>query len=147
MLIDVFLLPAFYFVPADVDRLIVRTDPAVVSVTPVADKRELLELPDLEFQVRVVARCGSGRTPDSISISIADTRVSFGRDSLSEDAVLETSIGVTARWIVRGGERVALPEQRPGDWIVARRALDLEAPHDGPVRDPDLDTDTDPGNP
>ena len=99
MLTKILLLPAFYFVVADIDRLIVRTDPAVTSVVSLSTKRKLLRLPDLEFPVRIVARCGSGREPESISISIADTRVSFGRDAMSADAVLETSISVSSRQV------------------------------------------------
>ena len=99
MLAEIFLLPVFYFVVADVDRLIVRTDPAIVSVTPIEDERKLLTLPDLAFPVRVVARCGSGREPESISISVADTRVSFDRESLSAGTALETSISVSSRQV------------------------------------------------
>ena len=99
MLTDIFLLPVFYFVPADVDRLIVQTDPAVVSISPIAEERNLLSLPDLEFPFRIIARCRSNRQPDSISISIADTRVSFDREALSADAVLEISIGVSSRQV------------------------------------------------
>jgi hypothetical protein len=97
MLTQLLLLPALYLVVADVDRLIIETSPAIASVMPLDGDRKLLRLPDLEFPVRVVARCGSGRTPESISISIADTRVSFGREVLSDDAVLETSVLVSSR--------------------------------------------------
>lgn len=97
MLTQLLLLPALYLVVADVDRLIIETSPATASVVPLDGDRKLLRLPDLEFPVRVVARCSAGRTPESISISIADTRVSFGREALSDDAVLETSVRVSAR--------------------------------------------------
>jgi hypothetical protein len=96
MLTELFLLPALYFVVADVDRLIVQTQPAVTSVVSLDGNRELLRLPDLEFPVRITARCSSGRTAESISISIADTRVSFDREALSDDAVLETSVQVSS---------------------------------------------------
>jgi hypothetical protein len=99
MLTEIFLLPAFYFVVADVDRLVIRTDPAVATVISLAGKRSLLRLPDLDFPVRIVARCGSGREPESISISIADTRASFGREALSVNGVLETSISVSSRQV------------------------------------------------
>lgn len=99
MLTDIFLLPVFYFVPADVDRLIVQTDPAIVSISPVAEERNLLSLPELEFPVRVIARCRSNWKPDSISISIADTRVNFDREALPADAVIEVSIGVSSRQV------------------------------------------------
>lgn len=99
MLTEFLLLPALYFVVADIDRLIVRTDPAVASVISLPTKRELLRLPDIEFPLRVVARCAAGREPESISISIADTRISFGRDAMSADTVLETSISVSSRQV------------------------------------------------
>ena len=96
MLTELFLLPALYFVVADVDRLIVETSAAVTSVVSLDGDRKLLRLPDLEFPVRIVARCRAGRTPGRISISIADTRVSFDREALSDDAVLETSVQVSS---------------------------------------------------
>jgi hypothetical protein len=99
MLTELLLLPVLYLVVADVDRLIVETSPAVASVVPLDGNRKLLRLPDLEFPVRVVARCGSGRMPEGISISIADTRVSFDREALSDDAVLETSVHVSSRQV------------------------------------------------
>lgn len=98
MLIELFLIPAYYFVPADVDRLIVETQPAHVSVASHDAQRDHLRLPDLDFPVRIVARCGSGRKPEILSISIADTRVSFDGESLS-DGVLDTSIIVPSRQI------------------------------------------------
>jgi hypothetical protein len=99
MLTEILLLPAVYFVLADIDRLIVETGPAIASVVSRDTERELLRLPDLEFPVRIVARCGSGREPETVSISIADTRVSFDRETLSANGVLETSISVSSRQI------------------------------------------------
>ena len=104
MLTQFILLPVYYFIVADVDRLFVHTEPAVASITPHPGSRKLIRLPELEFTLRIGAQCGAGRTPESISISIADTgKTISGEDLVSEDlavaVALETSVRISARQI------------------------------------------------
>lgn len=99
MLTQIILLPVYYFVIADVDRLIVHTEPAVASITPHSGGRKLIRLPELEFPLRISAQCGAGRRPESISISIADTHRTFSGEDLPISATLETSVRISPRQI------------------------------------------------
>ncbi len=99
MLTQFILLPVFYFIVADVDRLFVHTEPAVASITPHPGSRKLIRLPELEFPLRIGAQCGAGRTPESISISIADTGKTISGEDLAVAVALETSVRISARQI------------------------------------------------
>lgn len=104
MLTQIFLLPIFYFVVTDVDRLLVHAEPAVASIGLQPGGRRLIRLPELEFALHISAYCGAGRTPESISVSIADsTRTISGEDLRGEDmpdsVSLDTSVRIAARQI------------------------------------------------
>lgn len=104
MLTQIFLLPVYYFIVADVDWLSVRTEPAVASISRHSGSRKLIRLPGLEFPLRIRAQCGAGRRPESISISVADTgKTITGEDLGGEDlpggAALETSVRISSRQI------------------------------------------------
>lgn len=94
---QLFLLPALYFVAADADRLAVRADPAPAAIPAQANGRRLLQLPDLEFRLRITTRCTAGRRAESLSISIADTRKTLSGDSLPPATEIETSMRIEAR--------------------------------------------------
>jgi hypothetical protein len=96
MLTHFFLLPAYYFVVADVDRLIVTSEPAVASISHQSGSRNLIRLPELEFPLRISAQCGTGRVPESVSISIADTGTTISGEDLPVAAALETSVRVAS---------------------------------------------------
>ena len=99
MLTQFILLPVYYFIVADVDRLFVHTEPAVASITPHPGSRKLIRLPALEFPLRISAQCGAGRTPESISISVADTHKTFSGEDLPDSATFETSVQISPRQI------------------------------------------------
>lgn len=104
MMTQIILLPLFYFVVTDVDRLFVDAEPAVASIGLQPGGRKLIRLPELEYTLHISANCGAGRTPESISVSIADsTRTISGEDLGGEDlpvsVSLDTSVRVAARQI------------------------------------------------
>ena len=94
-----FLLPVYYFVIADIDRLSIRAEPAVATVSQQLGERRLIRLPELEFKLRIVAHCARGRLPESISISVADTRETIRGEQLPESGPLELSVIVASRQI------------------------------------------------
>lgn len=106
MLTQIILLPVYYFIVADVDRLRVHAEPAVASISPRPRHRRLISLPDLEFPLQISARCGAGRMPESISISIADTSKTIRGEDLPVAAALDTSVRIASRQIAP----LALPE-------------------------------------
>ena len=104
MLTQIILLPVLYFMVADVDRLHVHAEPAVASIRPQPNRRNLIRLPELEFPLQITAHCGGGRTLESISVSIADSSRTISGEALGgEDPAvslsLETSVRIAARQI------------------------------------------------
>ena len=76
------------------DRLLVDTDAALVAVSELPPGRHTMRLPGLEFAIRLEPRCAVGTDADSISVSVADTRLHIGRDVLAEQPVIEMTIRV-----------------------------------------------------
>ena len=74
MLTNIFLLPVFYFIVADIDRLIVESEAAMAAISLQDNGRRLIRLPELDFPMRIDAHCGRGGIAESLSISVADTR-------------------------------------------------------------------------
>jgi len=80
-------------------RLLIDFDAASVEVSAQPSGRHPMRLPDLEFKVRLEPRCGAGMNADSISVSVADTRLHIGRQMLAEQPVIETKIRVPRKQI------------------------------------------------
>jgi hypothetical protein len=97
MLTQIILLPVLYFIVADVDRLLVHAEPAVASISPQPGGRKFIRLPDLEFPLHINAYCGAGRTPESISVSIASE--DSGSKDLPVSVSLDTSVRIASRQI------------------------------------------------
>lgn len=74
-------------------RLDVEFDTPVASIAPRTAQR-LVNLPSLTFVVRAAASCPEAQNAESISISIADTRISVEPKS---DEVVEQTIRVSGR--------------------------------------------------
>ncbi len=92
-----FLLPAYYFVVADIDRLSVRAEPAVVTITQQAGGRRLIRLPELKFDLHIRTHCARGGLPESVSISVADTNRTIRGEELRAASSFETSVLVSSR--------------------------------------------------
>lgn len=104
MLTQIILLPVYYFIVADIDRLLVHAEPAVASIRPHSGKRKLIRLPELEFPLHISAHCGAGRAPESISVSIADSNKTLsgedlGAEDLAVSVSLDTSVRIASRQI------------------------------------------------
>lgn len=74
-------------------RLDVEFDTPVASIAPRTATR-LVNLPSLTFVVRAAASCPEAQSAESISISIADTRISVQPNS---DEVVEQTIRVSGK--------------------------------------------------
>lgn len=75
-------------------RLSVSIDPARVEIDQQAMGRQLIRLPALEFALKIEADCGGSQDAASVSISIADTRLTIHRETLVEKAVIEKTVRV-----------------------------------------------------
>lgn len=79
------------------DRLELAADPPVISVSATASGRRLVELPALEYRFRVQSDCGGDRTPRSLSINVADSRLALSGAALENDLAGELVLMVPAR--------------------------------------------------
>ncbi|NIV17522.1 MAG: hypothetical protein GWN47_03740 [Woeseiaceae bacterium] len=66
-----------------------------VTVAPLADGKEFVRLPALEFDLAIKAECPATAVPESLSISVADTRKSFGADEIG--GIVETRLALPRR--------------------------------------------------
>ncbi len=72
--------------------LLISANTPEVSIRIRADDRRALRLPDLQYTFRFEPRCGDGRTPRSILLSIADTRKTLSGTALQETAEMKMTI-------------------------------------------------------
>ena len=76
-------------------QLDIEFDTATAIVSPRTSNRPI-NLPTLTFTFRAQAQCPAAEAPESISVSIADTRITIYPDSDSND-VIEKSIRVSQK--------------------------------------------------
>jgi len=65
---------------------------AHVEITPRPPGRRLIRLPGITFTLRVEPRCAAGLGAESVSISVADTRLNLGREALLNPAPGEAAV-------------------------------------------------------
>lgn len=82
---------------APADRLEISAEPPVVPVSATAPGRRFIELPSLEYRFDVQAACRDDRTPRSLSINIADSRLALSGGDLESHAAKELVLTVPAR--------------------------------------------------
>ena len=93
------LLPVLYVCAAGADEsglhtLAVAAEVAAVAVPPQPAERHLFELPALDYVFRVEARCHSDWKPESLSLNVADTRVTRTAAELENGANQELELKV-----------------------------------------------------
>ena len=96
MLTHLLLLPSLYFVFAEVDRLDVRAEPAAAVLAVQPGGRNFVSLPELEFALSITTHCASGGAPESLSVTIADTRRTLRAEEMAGAETHEVKMRVTA---------------------------------------------------
>ena len=96
MLTKLLLLPGFYFVFTDIDRLRVHAEPAVAVLAMQQGGRTLVNLPPLEFRLSISPHCAEGGRPESLSITIADTQKTLSGEDLPSKTPIDVSMRVSA---------------------------------------------------
>ena len=94
MLTHFLLLPALYLVFAETDRLGVQAELAVAVLALQEAGQNFVQLPDIEFRLRVSPHCANGGLPESVSITIADTRKTLGAEELRAKETVEVAMNV-----------------------------------------------------
>ena len=96
MLSHLFVLPALYIVFAEVDRLSIDAQPAVAVIAVQEGGRKLVQLPTLEFLLSVSPQCAAGGQPESVSVTIADTRSTVREEDLLAAATVDVPMRIAA---------------------------------------------------
>ena len=128
MLSQILVLPALYFVFTEVDRLSVDAEPAVAVIALHEGGRKLVQLPELEFVLSVSPRCAANGRPESLSITIADTRATLRGEALQDASAVDVPVRISANQLAP----LALQEfctdpAAEGDSITLSSALTAQA--------------------
>jgi hypothetical protein len=102
------------------EQLLVDAQAAIVEIDAVAEDRQLIKLPNLHFELAIKPMCGAAGRVESISVSAADTRQSYGVDDINEQSVLNAPLSIPSQ---------QLGPLRIGDFCrtaIANNAEDLE---------------------
>jgi len=101
-------------------QLLVDAQAAVVEIDAVAEDRQLIKLPNLQFELAIKPMCGAAGRVESISVSAADTRQSYGVDDINEQSIVNAPLSIPSQ---------QLGPLRIGDFChtaVANNAEDME---------------------
>lgn len=66
-------------------RLELSAEPPVIAVSASAPGRQFVELPTLQYRFVVQTACADGRTPRSLSINVADSRLALSGPALESE--------------------------------------------------------------
>jgi len=77
------------------NEIIVAAQETEVVVKPRRARIRLINLPPLTFQLRAATRCKG--SPSSVTVSVADTFQTLGREQLEEQGAAEVSLTVPGR--------------------------------------------------
>ena len=99
------------------DFLSVVANAPVVPVAPRTPGRNFVRLPTLEYTFEIYTQCADSRSPESLSINIADTRKSLQARQIAGDRPTEISLKVPATQIAPlvVEDFCILPDQEDGE--------------------------------
>ena len=78
-------------------RLLARASAATVSITPSPEGHRFVQLPTLEFALSIEPLCAAAGAARSISVSVADTRLSLDSRDIGDQPVIKTSLALPRR--------------------------------------------------
>jgi hypothetical protein len=127
MLTTFFLLPGLYLVFTDVDRVGVDAEPAVAVLPVQQGGRNLVQLPELQFELSISPHCAERGERESLSITIADTRATLRGEALqtgkSIDVSMRVAAGQLAPFALQG---FCVDPAHEGESILLRSALSAQ---------------------
>jgi hypothetical protein len=78
-------------------QLRVEAAPALVVLDPLADRRQSVLLPNLEFELSIETRCEPGSGSRSVVVSVADTRLQLDQDDFGQNGTARTALLLPTR--------------------------------------------------
>lgn len=76
------------------ERLHVDAQAPVVEIGPISDSRKLIRLPKLQFSLALEPVCGTNSRIESISVSAADTRQTYGADDIGAEDIVNAVLSI-----------------------------------------------------
>jgi hypothetical protein len=77
----------------------ITAETPAVTVVPQPRDRHFFNLPSLDYAFQVEARCGKDWRPESLTLSVADSRTSLGSAQLHESSARQVKLHVPAKQI------------------------------------------------
>jgi hypothetical protein len=81
------------------DSLVVAADAPLVALVPRDPGRHFVRLPTLEYKFEIRTHCSDGRSAESLSLSVADTRKSLPAREIISDGPTEIRLRIPASQI------------------------------------------------
>lgn len=81
------------------DTLSIAADAPLVPLAPRDPGRNLLRLPALEYAFEIQSHCTDGRSPESLSLNVADTRKSLAAEQIINDGPTVIALRIPASQI------------------------------------------------
>ena len=78
------------------DTLSVAVDAPAVPLAPRNPGRKFVRLPTLEYTFEIQTDCSASRSPESLSLNVADTHISLPGDQIVSDGPTEISLRIPA---------------------------------------------------
>lgn len=112
------------------DFLSIVANAPAVPLEPRRPGRNFVQLPALEYLFEIYAQCADNRSPESLSLNIADTRKSLQADNIANVGPTEISLTIPANQIaplVVEDFCIAVPEENDGGPDGTTVQLDIPA--------------------
>jgi hypothetical protein len=78
------------------DSLSVAADAPAVPLAPRSPGRNFVRLPTLQYTFEIHTYCSASRSPESLSLNVADTRKSLSAEQIVRDGATEISLQIPA---------------------------------------------------
>lgn len=128
MLSQLLLIPGLYFVFTEVDRLLIEVEPAVAIISMHEGGRKLVHLPELEYMLKVSPRCAGGARPESLSVTIADTRKTLSGEALLAGDPVDMSMRISANQLAPFAlQEFCTNQESAGESLLLTSALTVQA--------------------
>jgi hypothetical protein len=79
------------------ERLHVNAQAVVVEIDPIANNRQLIWLPKLQFSLALEPVCGATGRVESVSVSAADTQQTYGADDIGGQTTINATLSIPGK--------------------------------------------------
>ena len=77
----------------------IEANAAIVALDPISNDRRLISLPSLQYVLTIKPQCATNMRAEAISVSVADTRKTYGGQDVDQQASVEISLTIPQQQI------------------------------------------------